>query len=149
MTGGRHPAPVELKVLKGVRPGRINARAPQPREARPVAPRGMGRVERAVFAATLAELEAMGIAGSADGLVLEVLARTVRWHRQAAAQLEAEGLTSDGAKGGEVCSPAWRVFRDSGATTVRIAAELGLTPSARSRIVVGRKPDDDDDGLLT
>lgn len=142
---GAKPAPVELKILRGDRASRINSRAPQPREGRPVAPRGMGRVERAVFRRTVAELEAMHVPCAADGLVLEVLAGTVRWHREAAAALEAAGFQAEGVQGGQVCAPAWRVFRDSGLAIVRIAAEMGLTASSRSRVVAGGTPDEGDD----
>ena len=82
----------------------------------------------------------MHVRCSPDVLVIETLAGMVDWNRRAAAQLESTGAWGPGARGGEVASPAWRVYRDSSREIARISAELGLTPTARNRVVAGVGP---------
>lgn len=146
---GRKPAPPELKVLRGVRRDRVNARAPIPSEGPPSPPRSLTVEQRRIFRQVTHELAGMRVRCSPDRLIVESLAGMVDWNRKARAELETSGAWGPGARGGEVATPAWRVYRDSTREIARLSAELGLTPTARNRVVTGPEPDSDLERLLS
>jgi P27 family predicted phage terminase small subunit len=146
---GRKPAAPELKILRGERSDRLNTRAPIPNEGTPRVPRGLSLPQRRVFRQVVAELDRMHVRCAPDALIIESLAGMVDWSRRARAQLEATGAWGAGARGGEVATPAWRVFRDANREISRLSAELGLTPTARNRVVTGPEPRSDLESLLS
>jgi P27 family predicted phage terminase small subunit len=146
---GRKPMAPELKLLHGTRGDRRNDRAPIPHEGRPTPPRGLSPAQRRVFRQVVDELEGMGVRTAPDGLIVEALAGMVDWNRRARAELEISGAWGPGARGGEVATPAWRVYRDSNREIGRLSAELGLTPTARNRVVTGPQPPSDLERLLS
>ena len=147
---GRKPDPLPVQLFKGARPSRLHREQPLPRVAEPAAPRGLPVAVRVEFRRIVTELRAMGAAYAADALVIEVLARAVVRQREAAAVLAREGYVLTGARGGWVTHPMARVERDAAATVLRACAELGLTPSARSRVRLSPPAADDDlEGLLS
>lgn len=147
---GRKPASPELKILRGDRPSRRNDRAPVPRDGAPRPPRSLAPAQRRIFRQVVAELDAMHVHCRPDALIIETLAGMVDWNRRAGAQLESSGAWGRGAQGGDVTSPAWRVYRDSTREVGRICAELGLTPAARNRVMVrGPAVDPDIENLLS
>ena len=54
-------------------------------------------------------------------------------HGLAREDIAANGITTEG-RWGPMPNPALRTQRDSGATILRVATELGLTPAARTRL---------------
>jgi P27 family predicted phage terminase small subunit len=146
---GRKPLAPELKVLQGVRRDRINARAPTPSDGVPTPPRSLSPPQRAIFRQVVAELTAMRVRCTPDVLIIEALAGMVGWNRRASAELERVGAWGPGARGGVVTTPAWRVFRDSNHEIARLSAELGLSPTARNRLVTGPEPASALEALLT
>jgi P27 family predicted phage terminase small subunit len=146
---GRKPAPPELKVLQGVRRDRVNARAPMPGEGPPTPPRSLTGEQRRIFRQVTDELARMRVRCAPDRLIVESLAAMVDWNRKARAQLEVGGAWGPGARGGEVATPAWRVYRDSTREIARLSAELGLTPTARNRVMTGPEPRSELEKLLS
>jgi P27 family predicted phage terminase small subunit len=140
----------ELKVVAGMRRDRINERAPIPREGAPAPPRGMPTEQRRAFRNIVAELELMGVRCRPDVLVIEQLAGMVVWNRRAGAELERAGAWSLTARGGTSTTGPWRVYRDSEREIHRLSAEIGLTPTARNRVVSGFETTDSElEKLLT
>ena len=76
----------------------------------------------------------MGMAHSADTALLTVFAAAVAHHREACRLVDAAGPLVRGQKNNLVRNPAHQVARDTAAIITRVAAELGLMPSARSRL---------------
>jgi P27 family predicted phage terminase small subunit len=109
----------------------------------------MPPAQRAIFKNIVAELTAMRVRSGPDVLVIEALAGMVTWHRRASAEIERVGAWGPTARGGETTTGAWRVYRDSEREIHRLSAELGLSPTARNRLVTGPEPDSALDALLT
>jgi P27 family predicted phage terminase small subunit len=146
---GRKPMPPELKVVSGMRHDRVNERAPIPDEGRAKPPRGLSPPQRRIFRLVVDELARMGVRCGPDTLIIESLAGMVDWKRRASAKLELGGAWGPGARGGEVATPAWRVFRDANREIARLSAELGLSPTARNRVMTGPEPASDLERLLS
>ena len=62
-------------------------------------------------------------------------------------QIDIEGLTVDGAMGGSIKNPACGVLKDAQSELRQMSNLLGLNPSARTRINVGKKEDSKPEGL--
>ena len=143
---GPKPMPTKLRVLRGeTRPSRLNRHEPAPRPKRPTAPKDLSPEAKRIWRATCAELEAMGLAQKAYEAVIYVFVVAVEQHRKAAALLSAGGLLIRGERGGGlVKNPAGTQLVQFGSQIIKCAAELGLTPSALSRI---QRPDAADDEI--
>jgi P27 family predicted phage terminase small subunit len=91
---------------------------------------------RRIFRQLAAELEGMHVSCAPDWAVLEVLTGAIYHHREARRQLGTDYATRS-TRGGEAGRPVYRVWRDTADVIARLSAELGLTPSARNRVMVG------------
>lgn len=138
---GPRPQPTKLKLLKGEEHrDRINDDEPEPAPADPVLPDEVAEEVRAVWDATVLQLQAMGLAYAADSDSLRCYCEAVVSHRRASAVLAKTGVLVKGLHGNWVRNPALQIQRDA-ATTVRgFAQEFGLTPSARSQLGAGNDP---------
>jgi P27 family predicted phage terminase small subunit len=146
---GRKPMAPELKVMRGERRDRINERAPIPDDGAPRPPRGMATEQRRAFRNIVAELVRMGVRCGPDVLVIEQLAGMVVWNHRAGAELERAGAWGATARGGTSTTGPWRVYRDSEREIHRLSAELGLSPTARNRVVTGPEPMSELEALLS
>lgn len=85
----------------------------------------------------VAELDSRGGMASAlratDCILVRCLVEAVDVHRQASADVHDRGLSIEG-RYGETANPSLRAQRDSSATILRLAGELGLGPAARVRL---------------
>lgn len=135
---GPAPRPTALKLLHGERnQDRINRDEPLPRPTLPEPPEGMAADAREVWDETLAELEAMSLAFSADGPALRCYCEAVVIHRKASHLLSKSAVLVKGLHGNLVRNPALQIQRDAAQTIRAFAQEFGLTPSARSSIRAG------------
>lgn len=142
MTRGIKPAPTNLKLLRGARPGRINSDEPQPNEGVPVCPSRNPAV-RAVWDYTIVQLLAMRTVTMADRDPLHGYCQSVVLFEQASALMEAEGIVknTNNGMGRTLPHPAQKIQREAANQLRAFAQEFGLTPSARTRIRVGdQKP---------
>jgi P27 family predicted phage terminase small subunit len=105
--------------------------------------------QRRAFRSIVTELAGMGVRCRPDALVIEQLAGMVVQNHRAAAELERTGAWGPTARGGTSTTGPWRVYRDSEREIARLSAELGLTPTARNRVVTGPEPASDLASLLT
>ena len=158
---GRKPIPTHLRVIAGNRGKRpINENEPKPRRERPSAPAGVSDMAREVWGQVCLILDEMGVLTSADSVAVEMLCEAVSDHRSAVEQInlakkkakeDADNkIDSDWSscghyywtksrEGGRMLRPHPAVSMKSDADR-RIKAwcsEFGMTPSARSRLVVG------------
>lgn len=155
---GRKPKPNELKKLEG-NPGRrpINEAAPVFAEIGERPPVDFEAVmdKRALeeWDRMIPNLRGLGIITTVDASLLVNYCITASVAMQAALDIQKHGLTyeNETREGGIALrkNPAVDIFNQAAATCKTLMAEMGLTPSARSKLVVS-KPEDDDpmDNLL-
>jgi P27 family predicted phage terminase small subunit len=145
---GPKPTPTHLRMLRGDRKDRINTAEPKPRKQRARVPAWLSPDARAVWQRTAKQLDAMGLLYAADEDVIVAYVHAVVNYRKATKIVEELGLLVEGRRDGLVTNPAVRVQRDAATLIRMLAAELGLTPSARSRLSVEEGSDGDADDLL-
>jgi P27 family predicted phage terminase small subunit len=78
-----------------------------------------------------AQLRGMNLLYAADTDALVSLVLAVCQRDDAARVLQAEGLLTEGRRGGRVRHPATMILRQATADVVRLSREFGLTPNAR------------------
>jgi len=163
---GRKPTPTHLKLVTG-NPGRrpLNGDEPQPRRERPSAPAHISDAAREVWGQAVLVLDEMGVLTAADVLAIEILCEAIADHRAAgetiaacAAQAKRDndaGATSDFSTDGRYyrtinqaggvmwrAHPALALRSDADRRIRSWCSEFGLSPAARSRIVVNQDAKD-------
>jgi P27 family predicted phage terminase small subunit len=139
---GRKPKPSYLHAVQGTaRADRTNLNEPKPRPLPPKHPAylALSATAKRVFRDVLAVAPWIT---EADFLILAKLAQAVadwgaankRKQEQAKKYPQYGGLLSFGSKNQLVVAPEIQIMRSAEVVILRISAELGLTPSARSRI---------------
>jgi P27 family predicted phage terminase small subunit len=137
---GRTPKPTKLRKLEGF-PGHnpINDREPQPTGllAKPDIVTGEAAREwdRAVAAMP------PGLYTSADAPVLAVYCIAWVLFRNAIATTAREGMTVTGPQGQKQVHPALVIAAKQSEIILKAADRLGMSPSARSRLVMGDAPE--------
>jgi P27 family predicted phage terminase small subunit len=133
---GPAPKPTNLRLLHGERPHRINQHEPQPSDAPVEVPGWLSDPAREVWERLAPDLERRGLLTAWDADAFVVLCNAVAHHRQAAELVARSGVLIKGRKDAVVKSPAMQVVRDTAQTIRAYAQEFGLTPSARSQLIV-------------
>jgi len=139
---GPRPKPTALKILEGNRGRRpLPDREPKPAIVLPKPPDDLDMVARKEWARVASELYAIGILSTLDvGVLAEMCAAhsiCVRARREMRRQGE---IIKGKGKGRDYVNPWWRVFEQSRNAKIKCMIELGMTPSARSRVRVDEIP---------
>ena len=147
---GKRPDPPELKVLKGVGkkdPNRINRIAPKITLIQDApCPDHLSGLAREAWVWCVDMLRGAGLLDKSVLASVESYAINYQRFREAQPELDRLGITIASSSGNLVTNPAWRVSCDATDRILRALAEMGLTPSSRSR--VQRDPrNDQEDGL--
>ena len=146
MSKGPTPAPTALKILKGVRPARINENEPKPKSVSGALPTGWGaemsdgakRFWRK-YATILANL---GVLTEADLPAFRVLSELwARW-------LKAQDMMNGDEEDPKMILALMRMGDKLETQMLRWMAEFGMTASSRGKIVVSGQSDDDDEEFL-
>jgi P27 family predicted phage terminase small subunit len=145
MKPGPPRKPTALKLLEGTaRAPKPGLREPSPPPARLVPPRYLSPVARAEWRRLAGELFAQGVTTELDRGCLYVYV-SVWGQLRAAEQMLAEAVKRDPAGGGLLLTteagnviqhPAVGIANRARMLLLRAAAELGLTPAARARVLV-------------
>jgi P27 family predicted phage terminase small subunit len=149
---GPPPEPFQLRLLKG-NPGKRPLR-PEPPAARPTelppAPELLDEIGAAEWRRTGSELLRLRLLSVLDLAVLEAYCDAYSRWRAARAVLATSTLTVKGSHGNPVANPLIRVSEVAAKNMLRSAAELGCTPTARTRLARGgwRDGDGEFSGLL-
>lgn len=135
---GPAPEPTRLKLLKGERrPSRVNNDAPRPRDLLPSCPRDVTLAARKVWRRVMREFGATGVITHADRDAFRIYCEAVARYEESARLLASSGPLVRGARRGElVKNPLHQVVRDNADLVRLFARELGLTPAARTALVV-------------
>jgi P27 family predicted phage terminase small subunit len=146
MSGGRVAAPTALKLLKGVRPARINKKEPKPKSVSGALPTGWGAHmsdgAKRFWTKYAPILSNLGVLTEADLPALRVLAEVwSRWVKCSQALIKAQVDPAE--------ELAYMRMADKlESQMLRYLHEFGMTASSRGRIVVGGQSDDEDEGFL-
>lgn len=155
---GPPPKPTALKIIEG-NPGKraLNAREPQPRIAAscPQPPDHIDGEARAEWLRRAPELWRLGVLTDADLSTFEAYCSAYGRWRQAEEALKrmgandalTEGLAIRTKQGNAVYNPVLIASDRAREHFTRLAAEFGMTPAARSRIVAGVPPQQTGDAL--
>lgn len=145
---GPPPEPTRLKVLKG-NPGKrpVNPREPEPRPDVPRCPQWLGPEAKAVWKRLVPELKHMRVLSYVDGDALAAYCQTyARW--RAAEEFigkHGEVYTLRDEQGRVRCMqqfPQVAIARQLLQILRSYQQEFGMTPAARSRVVVPGEPAD-------
>jgi P27 family predicted phage terminase small subunit len=135
---GPAPAPTKLKVIRGARPDRVNTAEPSPEDHLPVPPADLVPAAAQVWMRVMAEFGAARVITAADADVLRIYCEAMARYEEASILLAGSGPLVKGARHGDLIkNPLHQIVRDDADLVVRLARELGLTPSARSGLRTG------------
>ena len=142
---GRKPKPTALKLVQG-NPGkrRIDGREPQPPRTRPTCPAHLSAPAKAEWKRLAGSLHEIGLLTQVDRTVLAAYCQAYgRWVEAERKLAETPPLLKTPAGYVQV-SPWLTISNKQVELMTRLMAELGLTPSARSRLAIriptGPKP---------
>lgn len=140
---GRKPKPTALKVLEG-NPGKraLNKREPQPRGSLKSAPGWMTRDQKDVWDRCIRHCPP-GLLKNIDESVLTMFVCAYVLHQRAVEEMSGEELVIWTPGGLAKPNPLIAVQRTQSQIMARAAAEMGFTPSSRSRVTLD--PDDDEE----
>lgn len=142
------PKPTALKVLAG-NPGNrpLNMREPKPLKSLPRAPRWMTPEGKKVWRRLAPELFQLGVLTHLDGDMLGLLVQAVADYAEARAHLVAEGRVVLSPNNYPIMNP-WEAMKNKALEQIqKLGAEFGLSPSARTKLVVD-EPEDELSRLL-
>lgn len=143
---GRKRKSDHLKVIAGTdEPRRMNPDAPSAPEALPIAPGWLTKRGAEIFDNIVALLDEMGIASSADAQIITLCASRIEEIEITTAMVEDNGRTYETttASGDTMARSRPEVAQRSEAMrhAQSLLSELGLTPAARSKVSVTKKPE--------
>ena len=140
---GPAPTPTHLRVVRGDRKDRINTAEPKPKGTKPRCPAWLCDEAKVVWKRTTKQLDAMGLLFDADQDIIAAYANAVVNYQRATELVDRSGVLIKGRRDGVVTNPAVRVQRDAATLIRMLAGELGLTPSARTRLKAEQDGGDD------
>jgi len=128
--------PTAIKLLNG-NPGKrpLNRREPKPRIRKPKPPAHLSDTERAEWRRVLRILEPFGVVTEAEADILAMYVAGYAQWVECRRAIEQKGLIVLSEKGTAMRNPLLKVADDAQRTMLRCMSELGLTPSARVRLV--------------
>jgi P27 family predicted phage terminase small subunit len=150
MKRGRRPKPTHLKLVEG-NPGNrpLNEREPQPRRDEPPCPTWLDKEAKAEWKRQAPELYAIGVLTVVDGSVLAAYCEAFSLWKRASVRLQkqarnddkclAEGILVTTKSGNVILNPLQGACNVARRDMVRLAAELGLTPSSRANLEAGNR----------
>jgi P27 family predicted phage terminase small subunit len=136
---GPRPVPTAIKRERGVRGDRINSCEPVPSGKTPSCPSWLSPGARRVWRRLGPDLFRRGVLTAWDVDLFALFCDLVDQTSRARDLLGPALLVKRGVKGGEeilVTNPAWRIYRDMLSEIRALAREFGLTPSARSTLMM-------------
>lgn len=141
---GRKPKPTQLKVITG-NPGKraLNKSEPKPKGNLAAAPDHFGDEQKAVWDYAIEHAPA-GLLKQMDLSVLEVWVNAVVAYRDAVNKVAVTGQVIKSPSGYPVVNPYLSNMNKQAQIMLKAAAEMGFTPSSRSRIVLSDELEQND-----
>ncbi len=153
MKTGPKTKPTALKLVTG-NPGHrpLNEREPKPRADMPTCPSWLDREAKAEWKRQAPELYAVGVLTVVDGSVLAAYCEAFSLWKRASIRLQhqarnddkvlAEAILVTTKSGNVILNPLQGACNVARRDMVRLAAELGLTPSSRANLESGHRDED-------
>jgi P27 family predicted phage terminase small subunit len=145
---GRKAKSTTQKKLEG-NPGKraLNQNEPKLKPALPEPPDGLSDIALAEWKRVAPELFEARILTNADRAALAAYCQNWADWVMALGELVKDGMVLETDKGYQYPSPWVGIANKAMSNFTKIAAEFGLTPSSRSRLVVDQTPDDPEQDL--
>lgn len=141
---GRRPKPTAVKELAG-NPGRrpLNPAEPKFEGRAPQCPRNLGEMAKREWRRVAAALEGQGMLTRVDRAALAMYCQTWATWCKAEEMCETQGDVIETTNGNLIQNP-WRGIANRSLRLCQgLAAEFGMTPSARSRVHTGKTEADE------
>lgn len=157
MKAGRRRKPTALRVIEGNAGHRpLNEREPQPRRDEPPCPTWLDKEAKAEWRRQAPELYAIGVLTAVDGSVLAAYCEAYSLWKRASVRLQKQARNDDKVlydgilvttkSGNVILNPLQGACNVARRDMVRLAAELGLTPSSRANLEAANREQDPDGG---
>ena len=133
---GRKPKPTALKVLEG-NPGKrkINTREPVPAKGMPTCPAWLKPEAKAEWRRLANRLHEMGVLSVIDRAAFAAYCQSFARWREAQEHIKLEGSVYETPNGMKRPNPWIAISNTEQRLMLQAAAEFGLTPSARSKVM--------------
>ena len=149
--GKRGPAPTPTAILlkKGSWRGKVNKDEPKPKSEKPKRPEWIDKYANSAWQALVPKLVELGVVTKLDRNLLTRYCQTWSRWRQAEEHIQKHGdvitLYQEDEKGNKMVvdikdNPKLKIAKTLSDQLLKMEVQLGLTPSARSRITVLEKP---------
>lgn len=136
MTRGGKPKPTYMRVLEGNASNRpLNKNEPQPKTPLSDPPESLSDRQKEIWRRAL-EQAPQGLLKSIDESVFKVWVIAYDFHDQANSMVNKAGVFMKTKNGVPIQNPWMAVVNRQSLIMMRAAAEMGFTPSARSRVTV-------------
>ena len=140
---GRKPKPDHLKVLDGTaRKDRMNPSAPVIEVSTAEPPEWLSSRAAELFHQITADLLKLGVCHSVDVYALSMLASRLEEVEICTAIIEDGGRTYEQESGMKRTAPEVGQRNEAMRHAQSLLSEFGLTPAARSKVSVGKQPDE-------
>jgi P27 family predicted phage terminase small subunit len=110
-------------------------------------PKGMSKPAAAEWRRTVNLLASAGVVSELDVNALTIYCNAIAMHRQAQEQIDKLGPVVVGSTGTPIKNPYLLVQKEAWERIKTLQAELGLTPSARAKLNIGKDDEAADDEL--
>ena len=137
-TRGRKPKPTAIKVLEG-NPGKrkLNQNEPQPMKKAPACPKWLEAEAKKEWKRLAKKMEQMGVLTEVDMAVFAGYCQAYARWQEAEEFISQHGTIVKTPSGYWQQVPQVSIAQTYLKTMAKLAAEFGLTPSARSRLIAG------------
>lgn len=137
-TRGRKPTPTAIKELEG-NPGKrpLNENEPQPKKKAPPCPNWLAPEAKKEWRRLSRQMESLGILTDVDQKAFASYCQAYARWREAEEFLEQHGTIMRTPSGYVQQMPQVSIAQTYNKIMLKLAAEFGLTPSSRSRIIAG------------
>ena len=143
-TRGRKPKPTAMKELEG-NPGKhpLNTSEPKPNKKAPACPKWLEPEAKKEWRRLAKQMEAIGILTEVDMAAFAGYCQAYARWKEAEEFITQHGTIVKTPSGYWQQVPQVSISRANQAMMIKAAAEFGLTPSARSRIIAGNTKAED------
>jgi len=145
---GRKPKPTAQKVLEG-NPGKrkLNQNEPMPDKGLPTCPSWLMPAAKQEWKRLAKIMKQMGVLTEVDRAAFAAYCQAYARWKEAQEHIDTEGSTFETEKGYQQQTPWVGIANTNQKLMMQAAAEFGLTPSSRSRIVAatGKGADNEDE----
>lgn len=139
MAAGRKPKPEQLKVIQGTfRKDRANPHEPEAKGNLITAPEHFSSDQKAIWDYAVSHAPS-GVLRNIDLSILEIWVTAYVLYREALQRLGTSGQVITTKTGYPITNPFMVNMNKQAGIMIKTAAEMGFTPSSRSRIVVAEE----------